>query len=82
VNITCVFPDATRPTPTNGGFANQEEFRQFVTNNQDGTWDSELHTRPLAKKIADYKDDSLATAFPKIFPYGYTGLPGNPSLPL
>jgi len=36
IKITCAFPDNTVPAPTNGGFANQEEFRTFVTNSQDG----------------------------------------------
>ena len=80
INITCLFPDATRPQPTNGGFENQEEFRKFVTGSQDGSWNCHLHSRPLSERIADYKDDAIALAFPSLFPYGYTGLVGDPAL--
>ena len=34
MNITAVFPDATLPSPTNGGFENQEEFRTFIMEHQ------------------------------------------------
>jgi hypothetical protein len=34
VNITVVFPDATLPNPTDGGFKNQEAFRKFVMEHQ------------------------------------------------
>ena len=75
INMTVVFPDTTTlPEPTNGSFANQEEFRKFVTENQNGHWNSELHYRPLRERLADYKDDAIADAFPLLFPFGYTGL--------
>ena len=74
INMTVVFPDTTLPDPTNGGFANQEEFRKFVTENQNGHWNSELHSRPLREHLADYKDDTIADAFPLLFPFGYTRL--------
>ena len=80
INMTCVFPDASRPRPTNGGFENQDEFRQFMMDTQDGSWNCELHARPLAEKIEDYKDDALAKAFPLLFPYGYSGLNGDKAL--
>ena len=76
--MTVVFPDTSVPEPTNGGFKDQEEFRQYVTNNQDGKWTSALHARPLADRLADYKDDTIADAFPLQFPYGFTGLAGDP----
>ena len=64
----------TLPEPTNGSFANQEEFRKFVTENQNGRWNFELHSRPLWERLADYKDDTIADAFPLLFPFGYTRL--------
>ena len=78
--MTVVFPDTTLPEPTNGGFANQEEFRKFVTDNQNGRWNSELHSRPLRERLADYKDDTIADAFPLLFPFGYTGLREDPAV--
>ena len=26
ISVTCLFPDATKPLPSNGGFKNQESF--------------------------------------------------------
>ena len=81
MSITVVFPDSSLPEPTNGGFSNQEEFRKFVTENQrNGQWNSALHARPLADRLADYKDDTIAMAFPLQFPYGHTGLPEDPAV--
>ena len=73
--MTVVFPDSLLPEPSNGGFQTQEEFWKFVTANQDGHWNSELHSSPYVEYIADYKDDSIADAFPLLFPFGFTGLP-------
>jgi hypothetical protein len=78
INMTVVFPDSALPQPTNGGFESQEEFRTFVTSSQTGKWNSALHARPLAERLADYKDDTIADAFPLIFPFGFTGLPEDP----
>jgi hypothetical protein len=78
--MTVVFPDSTLPQPTNGGFKNQEEFRKFVLDRQNGKWNSELHARPTADRLADYRDDTIADAFPLLFPFGYTGLPEDPSV--
>jgi hypothetical protein len=80
LNMTVVFPDATLPQPTNGGFQTQEEFRSFVTASQNGHWNSELHARPLAERLADYKDDTIADAFPLLFPFGFTGLAEDPAV--
>jgi hypothetical protein len=67
------------PEPTNGGFKNQEEFRNFVMQKQkSGKWSSELHSRPLKDRIQDYKGDTLADAFPLQFPFGFTGLAEDP----
>ena len=75
MSITVVFPDSSLPEPTNGGFASQDEFRKFVTENQkNGQWNSALHARPMAERLADYNDDTIALAFPLQFPYGHTGL--------
>jgi len=75
-----VFPDTSLPEPTNGGFANQEEFRNFVAEQQTGKWNSALHSRPLAEKLEDYKDDTFALCFPLQFPYGHTGMPKDPAV--
>jgi len=80
MNMTVVFPDTSVPQPTNGGFKDQDEFRQFVTDNQNGKWNSALHSRPLAERLADYRDDTIADAFPLQFPYGFTGLAGDPTV--
>jgi len=81
MNVTVVFPDSSLPEPTDGGFSNQEEFRQFVTKNQKrAQWDSALHSRPLNERLFDYKDETLAMAFPLQFPYGHTGLPDDPAV--
>ena len=74
MSTTVVFPDATLPEPTNGGFENQEEFLAFVTAKQNGKWNSALHSRPLAERLADYNGDTIAQAFPLLFPYGHSGL--------
>ena len=79
VLLTVVFPDSSLPEPTNGGFENQDEFRNFVMNRHNsGRWSSELHSRPQKDRIADYKDDTLADAFPLQFPFGFTGLAEDP----
>ena len=51
-----------------------------MTQSQDGSWNCQLHARPHSERIADYKDDAIVLAFPSLFPYGYSGLPGDPSL--
>lgn len=81
VNITVVFPDSSLPEPSSGGFSNQEEFRKFVMQHQkSGKWNSALHSRPEAERLPDYKDNSLALAFPLQFPFGHTGLPQDPAV--
>ena len=77
MSTTIVFPDAKMPVPTNGGFACQEDFRKYVLENQNGNWNSALHARPLAEKLADYEGDTIAQAFPLLFPYGHSGLPDD-----
>ena len=80
MNITVVFPDATLPTPTNGGFETQEEFMKFVMEHQNGRWKTEFISRPTSEKEHNYIDDTLGDAFPLQFPYGYTGLKGDPAV--
>ncbi len=63
------------PEPTNGGFASQEQFRNFVAKHQDGNWSSTFVSCSLPEHLADYKGDNIAQAFPKLFPYGFSGLP-------
>ena len=80
MNITVVFPDAMLPTPTNGGFQTQEEFRQFVMEHQNGKWKTEFTSRPTSEREPDYVNDTLGDAFPLQFPYGHTGLRGDPAV--
>jgi hypothetical protein len=80
MSITVVFPDASLPTPTSGGFENQEAFRKFVLEHQDGKWKSELTAKPTCIREHDYIDDTLGDAFPLQFPYGHTGLKGDPAV--
>jgi Helitron helicase-like domain at N-terminus len=80
ITMTVIFPDSSLPEPTNGGFETQDEFRKYIISQQDGKWNAELHVRPLNERLADYKDDSIADAFPLLFPYGYTGLAEDPQV--
>jgi hypothetical protein len=80
VDITVVFPDATLPTPTNGGFDNQAQFRKFVMEHQNGKWKTEFTARPTCKREHDHIDDTLGNAFPLQFPYGHTALRGDPAV--
>ena len=77
MSTTVIFPDADLPRPTNGGFQNQEEFRKFVAEHQDGRWTSALHARPLPGHLANYEGENIAQAFPLQFPYGHSGLPNT-----
>ena len=76
-----VFPDATLPTNLNGGFATQDEFREYVmTRHQSGRWDSFIHARPSAVRVADYTGEALAKAFPLVFPFGHSGCAEDPAI--
>jgi hypothetical protein len=68
------------PSPTNGGFKNQEEFRKFVFEHQTGKFNSEFTARPSDERVPDYVDNSIGDAFPLQFPFGYTGLKGDPAV--
>ena len=76
-NVTVIFPDSSLPQSTRGAFSNQEEFRKFITQNQEGSWDSQLHARPSAEKLFDHKGETMAMAFPHLFPYGFSGFPDD-----
>ena len=80
MDITVVFPDASLPTPTNGGFENQEAFRKFVMEHQNGKWKTEFISRPTKEREHDYIHDTLGDAFPLQFPFGHTGLRGDPAV--
>ena len=75
LHTTVIFPDSDIPSPTNGGFQNQDEFRKWVAKHQDGQHTSRLHARPLPERLADYEGENVAQAFPLQFPYGHSGLP-------
>jgi hypothetical protein len=75
-----VFPDSSQPTPTNGGFKNQEEFRKYVLEHQNGKWETEMIARPTSETERDYDDDTIGDAFPLQFPYGHTGLRTDPAV--
>ena len=79
--MTILFPDSSA-SPTNGMFKTQEEFRKFVLENQNGRWNSVLHCRSKTNRVKDYNRDTLGDAFPLIFPFGYTGLDGDPEFGL
>ena len=80
MDITVVFPDASFPSPTNGGFENQEAFRKFIMEHQNGKWKTEFTSRPAKERAPDYIHETLRDALPLQFPYGYTGLQGDPAV--
>ena len=83
ISVTVVFPDSTLPTNLNGGFATQEEFREYVLKaHQDGNWKASMHTRPTAESVPDYAGGVLAKAFPIVFPFGHSGGAEDPALEL
>jgi hypothetical protein len=47
---------------------------------QNGKWKTELTARPTSEQEHDYIDDTLGDAFPLQFPYGFTGLKGDPAV--
>ena len=76
-----VFPDSSLPPQMNGGFKSQEEFRNYVLErHQDGNWDIYMQTRPSALRVADYQGESVAKAFPLLFPYGHSGCAEDPAV--
>jgi hypothetical protein len=68
-----VFPDSSIPTPTNGGFQSQEEFRKYIPEHQNGKWETKMTPRPTTERERDYNDDTFGDAFPLQFPFGCTG---------
>ncbi len=76
ITTTVLFPDKDLPDPTNGGFKNQDEFRDFVARHQQtGKWDSTFIARHGPDRMKDYTGDVFAQAFPLLFPYGHSGMP-------
>jgi hypothetical protein len=47
---------------------------------QNGKWKTELTARPTSEREHDYLDDTLGDAFPLQFPYGHTGMKGDPAV--
>jgi hypothetical protein len=80
ISITVVFLGSSLPTPTNGGFKSQEEFRKHVLEHQNGKWETELIARPTSDRERDYNDDTIGDAFPLQFPFGHTGLRTDPAI--
>jgi hypothetical protein len=78
INIAVVFPDSTLPTPTNWGFQNQEEFRKYVLEHQNGKWQTEMTARATTEREQDYDDNTIGDTFPLQFPFGHTGLRMDP----
>ena len=75
-----MFRDSSLPTPTHGGLNNHEEFLKFVMEHQNGKWETKFTARPTSDRDQDYKDDTIGDAFPLQFPYGHTGLCGDPAV--
>ena len=76
-----VFPDGSLPPMMNGGFKSQDEFREYMMErHQEGNWDVSMQTRPTSLRVADHEGESLAKAFPLIFPYGHSGCAEDPAL--
>ena len=73
MNITTIFPDGNLPENTRVIFKDQDEFRKFITEHQDSSWDAQLHTRPSSQHLMDHYGSSVVQAFPFIFPYGHSG---------
>ena len=81
ITVTVVFPDSTLPTNLNGGFASQQEFREYVLErHQDGRWDASIHARPTSNRVADYTGETLAKAFSLVFPFGHAGCMEDPAI--
>jgi hypothetical protein len=53
ISITVVFPDSSLPSPTNGGFKSQDEFRKYVLEHQNGKWETEMIARPTSERERD-----------------------------
>jgi hypothetical protein len=75
-----VFSDSLLRKPRNGGFKDQEDFHKYVMEHHNGKWESGLTAIPTSDRNHDHKDDTLGDAFPFQFPYGHTGLSGDPAV--
>ena len=77
MTVTVVFPDGDMPQPTNGGFGTQDKFREFLLKHDNGQWNTHIQSKPTQNRLQDYEKDVIAQAFPLLFPFGYSGLPGD-----
>jgi hypothetical protein len=80
IHMTVIFPDASLPEPTNGGFKDQEEFRKFVMGNNKRPWGVEVHARPSNERVPDYCEENITDAFPLLFPFGHSGFQTDPAV--
>ena len=80
LSTTVVFPDGDLPEPVHGGFNSQDDFRRYILKHQNGQWNATFIARPTPEHVADYNDKFIAQAFPKHFPYGFSGLPSDPAV--
>jgi hypothetical protein len=71
-DYTVVFPDASEPSPTNGGFDNQEQFREEALKSllQKSHLSPTLIAKPSNTRLRDYEGHNLQKAFPLQFPFG------------
>jgi hypothetical protein len=47
---------------------------------QNGKWKTEFTAKPTSERAPDYIDETLCDEFPLQFPYGHTGLKGDPAV--
>ena len=80
MTVTVIFPDGDMPQPTNGGFGTQDKFREFLMKHDNGQWNTHIQSKPTQDRLQDYEKDVIAQAFPLLFPFGYSGLPGDRAL--
>lgn len=82
VHITIVLPDGSNANELTAGFKSQTEFREYVMQKfPEGNFNATIHSRPSTTAVLpDYDGTGLARAFPLLFPYGHSGLPGDPAI--
>ena len=72
-----MFPDSTLPHSTNGGFKNQEEFRNYIMLKQNGKWKSTVLMSATTERKPGYKNKNIVKSFLLQFPYGHSSLPDD-----
>jgi len=65
-----VFPELDDVRETNGGYVNQDEFKEKVIDDLDATNDATLISRPTTNRLRDYEGSNFMKCFPLQFPYG------------